>query len=243
MRPLRPGPKPLRLAAGLSRVGGLVTLVLLVLLALGSYSGWSYYRLLDRVHSLSSALDKIHRHRGTTRVTAQELIGKTVAAIRARGGRVSGSDVTVTMVPLTLEEASALPAMWRTRLNMACFHRRIQDVQDRRIDNRVARIRGQPQKIRKVPSTAPPPLEAGARVSCWRERLARLGYTFVRAQARVLVKVGWFHRYLRLDQRFYLEQHPAEAGEGAREAKDGDDHGDGDDDGDGDGDGDDGDSE
>lgn len=195
----------------------IIGLFLLAALTVGGHAGWSYYRLLDRVHALSTALDQIHRHRGTSRITVEELRSKSIAAIKARGATASPSDVTVKMTPLTPQTAASLPALWRTRLNMACYHRRIQDVQDTRIGNRIARIRGQPSRTRPVPSTAPPSLHVGSGVTCAPHRLHDLDYTFVLVQANAHVAVSWFSRTVNLERRFYLDQRPDESKE-----KDGD---------------------
>jgi hypothetical protein len=186
-----------------------VTLVIVGLLVVGGYYGWSYYKVLDLTHRLSTSLDTVHRYRGTARITQKRVRNRAEQLLQEAGGKLEPDAVRVSFTRLTSKNAATLPDLQRQKLSLACYNRRLQEAKDRRIDNARAGLRGRPRRPRRrAPSIRPPPVRPGAGVSCSAERLADLDYTLVQVEATVQAQAGWVSREVSLERVFYLPQHP-----------------------------------
>ncbi|MDY0004625.1 MAG: hypothetical protein RBU30_25235 [Polyangia bacterium] len=196
-----------RTQRGLGTLGLVITVVVVALLALGGWTAYCYYDLLDRENSMASSLEGLALFRDG-KPSIPRIREKILEKLRSRGGTVSPEDLRVQVEPLTLTNASGLPGPQRKKLEIACSLHGAQSARDAALDRvRAAQEtsdaleRGGQIPRRRAPAPMAAPIEGKG---CSAEQLEELGFSFIQAEARVTLRRGLMKRAFTLEYRSYF---------------------------------------
>lgn len=210
---------------GMGTTGLVVTVAVLGLAGFGGWYAWCYYKVLDRENAMDKALEGVGRFRDG-KPTGLRIQQKALERIRAGGGQGDAGDVTVHLAPLTLANAAQLSEVWQQKLRVACKTQGAVSAHDARLD-RIRRAAEEAPVLGRGtgrPPRADPPAARPSSRGCTRELLEEMGWTFVRVEAKALVKVGLVKRRVSLKHVFFLMQKvPSGAPEARKAAGDEDD--------------------